>query len=167
MNPTEVLEISEEAFKRLSYGLYLLSVHASGVDNACVLNTVMQVTDQPKRILFALGNDTYTAELLHVGDKCNVSVLSEDTPFSFFRLFGYTSGRKLQKLTSENSALASNDTRYPTEHVTALICATVTASIPCGTHTVYLADVTEARELSGKPPLTYHYYQARVKGTAR
>ncbi len=163
MNEAEVLEISEEAFFRLSYGLYLLSVHADGVDNACVLNTVIQVTDKPKRILFALGNNTYTASLLHVGAECCVSVLAEDTPFPFFRLFGYSSGRDVKKLTEENSAPAANGARYPRDHAVALIAATVHASIPCGTHTVYLADVCEAQILSSKHPLTYEHYQNRIK----
>ena len=166
MNQAKELEISEEAFARLSYGLYLLSVESEGVDNACILNTVMQVTDEPKRILFALGNHTYTASLLHVGAACCISVLAEDTPFSFFRLFGYSSGRDVQKLTVENSTPAENGARYPTDHAVALIAATVHASIPCGTHTVYLADVSEARILSSKPPLTYAHYQNRIKGRA-
>lgn len=166
MNKTEELEIAQEAFAQFSYGLYLLSVHADGVDNACVLNTVVQVTEQPPHILFALANATYTAELLHVGAKCSVSVLAEDTPFSLFRQFGYSSGRSTPKFDDTNSIVAANGTRYPKDHVTALVSATVTASIPCGTHTVYLADVTEARVVDGKPPLTYAYYQARVKGKA-
>ena len=87
MNQTDELEITEEALAKLSYGLYLLSVRSDGVDNACVLNTVIQVTDKPARILFALANATFTAELLHVGDECSVSVLADDTPFSFFRHF--------------------------------------------------------------------------------
>ncbi len=164
MNKTDELEISQEAFGQFSYGLYLLSVHADGLDNACILNTVIQVTEAPPRILFALANDTYTTELLHVGAKCSVSVLAEDTPFSIFRLFGYSSGRNVKKLDDTNSTVASNGTRYPKDHVVALVSATVTASIPCGTHTVYLADVTEARKTSGKLPLTYAYYQARIKG---
>ena len=164
MNKTEELEISKRALEQFSYGLYLLSVRSDGVDNACILNTVIQVTEAPHRILFALSDDTYTAELLHVGTKCSVSVLAEDTPFSFFRRFGYSSGRDIQKLDEASSTVAANGTRYPTEHVVALISATVTASIPCGTHTVYLADVTEALELDGKPPLTYARYQSRIKG---
>jgi flavin reductase (DIM6/NTAB) family NADH-FMN oxidoreductase RutF len=123
----------------------------------------MQVTDKPKRILFALENSTYTASLLHVGAKCCVSVLAEDTPFPFFRLFGYSSGRNVQKLNEQNSARASNGACYPTDHTVAIIAATVHASIPCGTHTVYLADVCEARVLSGKHQLTYEHYQNRIK----
>lgn len=164
MNQAKELEISEEAFARFSYGLYLLSVESEGVENACILNTVIQVTDEPKRILFVLGNGTYTASLLHVGAECCVSILAEDTPFSFFRLFGYSSGRDVQKLTAENSIPAANGARYPTDHAVALIAATVHASIPCGTHTVYLADVCEARILSGKRSLTYEHYQNRIKG---
>lgn len=164
MNKTDELEISQKAFAQFSYGLYLLSVHADGLDNACILNTVIQVTEGPPRILFALSNNAYTTELLHVGAKCSVSVLAEDTPFSLFRLFGYSSGRNVEKFDDTNSTVAANGTRYPKEHAIALVSATVTASIPCGTHTVYLADVTEARELSSKPPLTYAHYQARIKG---
>lgn len=39
----------------------------------------------------------------------------------------------------------------------------VTQEIDLGTHTLFIADVTEARVLSGAPSMTYSFYFANVK----
>ena len=40
----------------LSYGLYLLSVNDGARDNACIINTAMQITDQPLRLTLGEQN---------------------------------------------------------------------------------------------------------------
>ena len=39
----------------------------------------------------------------------------------------------------------------------------VIQSIDCGTHTLFIADVTEAKVLSQEPSVTYAYYFAHIK----
>lgn len=133
MKPTETLEISDEAFSALFAPHYPISISADGQDALCAECAVLPLDDSPKQLLLALANQTTAAKLLHVGDKCSISVPTENAPKSC--------------LVERDSAVcrASNGTLYSTEHTHALICATIHASIPCGSHTVYLADVTEAR----------------------
>ena len=45
----------------------------------------------------------------------------------------------------------------------AMLGATVTEQIACGTHTLFIGTVTEGNVLSEKEPLTYAEYQRRVK----
>ena len=154
--------VEKEAFFKLSYGLYVL---CSG-NNGCVINTVMQVTDKSPRILFAINSESCTASGLHVGDAVTVSVLTEDTPFSLIRHFGYQSGWKVDKLAGRQDPQDARGVPYLAEHSCAMIGAVVEAAIPCGTHTVYFAAVKEARTMSEQAPLTYADYFANVKPRA-
>ncbi len=156
--------IERDAFFKLSYGLYLLCTHTDGKDNGCIINTVLQVTDTPpQHILFTVHAQTLTAKSIHVGNAITVSVLDETAPFSLYRRFGMQSGRTMDKFASMDTPRAQNGVRYLQEYACAMISATVQSAIPCGTHTIFLAAVTEARTLSEHPPATYAYYQTHVK----
>ena len=132
MKPTETLEISETAFSALSAPRYPISISADGKDALCAECAVLPLDDSPKQLLLALANQTTAAKLLHVGDKCSISVPSENNTNTTSNEGNSTTYR------------ASNGTLYDVAHTHALICGTIRASIPCGRHTVYLADVTEA-----------------------
>ena len=133
MKPTEVLEISESAFAALSAPRYPISISADGQDALCAECAALPLDDSPKQLLLALANQTTAAKLLHVGDKCSISIPTENAP-------------KINPTESNSETCrASNGTLYDAVHTRALICATIHASIPCGRHTVYLADVTEAK----------------------
>ena len=133
MKPNETLEISDAAFSALSAPHYPISISADGQDALCAECGVLPLDDSPKHMLLALANQTAAVKLLHVGDKCNISVPSKNAPQS-----------PPIKATSA-TCRATNGTLYDSKHTHALICATIHASIPCGKHTVYLADVTEAK----------------------
>ena len=45
----------------------------------------------------------------------------------------------------------------------AFISGKVIQTVDCGTHTLFIADVTEAKVLSAAPSMTYAYYFANVK----
>lgn len=159
-------DIERDAFYKLSYGLYLLCTRSDGKDNGCIINTVLQVTDAPQHILFAVHAQTLTAESIHPGDAVTVSVLDRTAPFSLYQHFGMQSGRTVDKFADSHAPRAQNGVRYWNEHTSAMFSATVQSAIPCGTHIVFLAAVTEARTLTATPPVTYAEYQAHVKPKA-
>ena len=132
MKPTETLEISEIAFATLAAPHYPISISADGQDALCAECAVIPLNDSPKQLLLALANHTTAAKLLHVGDKCSISVPPESAT------------RNAPIEGNSATSRASNGTLYDLAHTHALICGTIHASIPCGRHTVYLADVTEA-----------------------
>ena len=49
--------IDNKAMFKLSYGLFVLSARDGDGDNACIVNTVQQVTDSPKRISVAVNKN--------------------------------------------------------------------------------------------------------------
>lgn len=157
-------KIEGSAFFKLSYGLYLLTAKVGEKDNACIINTAIQVTDTPKRILFAINKDNYTCEMIEKSGIFNVSVLSVKADFSVYERFGFSSGKQADKFQGFDSVSRSeNGLYYLTDKSNAYISGKVISKTDCGTHIVFVADVTEAKTLNDEESVTYQYYFDHVK----
>lgn len=157
--------IEPNAMFKLSYGLFVLSANNNGKDNGCIINTVMQVTDNPKRITIAINKANYTHDMIMKDGRFNVSILSTDADFALFKNFGFASGKDTDKFTpySESISRSANGLYYLTHFTNAYISAKVISVQDFGTHSVFTADVVEAKVLSDIPSMTYEYYFENVK----
>ena len=156
--------VEQNAMFSLSYGLFVLTARDGAKDNGCIINTVTQLTDTPKRISIAVNKATYTHDMIKKTGVFNVSVLSNDAPFAMFQHYGFQSGRDVDKFAGvQGMARATNGVYYLPYCTNAFISARVTQTIEFETHTLFIADVTEARQLSDVPSMTYAYYFANVK----
>ncbi len=160
-------KIEPDAMFSLSYGLYVLTADDGNKCNGCIINTAMQVTDSPKRISIAVNKSNYTHDIIISTGVFNLSVLTTDTPFKVFEHFGFTSGRDTDKFAGyKNAEKSENGLLYLTEYSNAFISAKVIESRDLGTHTVFIAEVTEAAVLSDKTSVTYQYYFDNIKPKA-
>ncbi len=156
--------LNATAMFKLSYGLFVISANDNGKDNGCIINTVTQVTDTPKRVTVAINKANLTCEMIESTKKFTVSVLSTDVPFDIFKQFGFVSGKEKDKFADFNDVKrAENGTLYLTKYTNSYISCTVTDTIDCGTHLLFIADVTEADVLSDAPSVTYAYYFEYIK----
>ena len=156
--------VEQNAMFSLSYGLFVLTARDGAKDNGCIINTVTQLTDTPKRISIAVNKANYTHDMIKKTGVFNVSVLSNDAPFAMFQHYGFQSGRDVDKFAGvQGMARATNGVYYLPYCTNAFISARVTQTIEFETHTLFIADVTEARQLSEVPSMTYAYYFANVK----
>ena len=156
--------VEQNAMFSLSYGLFVLTARDGEKDNGCIINTVTQLTDTPKRISIAVNKANYTHDMIKKTGVFNVSVLSNDAPFAMFQHYGFQSGRDVDKFAGvQGMARATNGVYYLPYCTNAFISARVTQTIEFETHTLFIADVTEARQLSDVPSMTYAYYFANVK----
>jgi flavorubredoxin/flavin reductase (DIM6/NTAB) family NADH-FMN oxidoreductase RutF/rubredoxin len=167
-NPKQGLAASNSidpaAMFKLSYGLFVLTARNGEKDNGCIINTVTQITDSPKRISVAVNKANFTHDMIIKTGVFNVSVLSESVPFSVFQRFGFQSGKNTDKFAdTDNTARSENGVRYLTKDTNAVICAKVSESFDYGTHTLFIADVTQSFTLSGDPSVTYQYYFDNIK----
>ncbi len=156
--------MNEKALFSLSYGLFVASAKYGEKDNACIINTAMQVTNQPNQISIAINKNNYTTELIKKSGKLNLSVLSQKAPFSIFERFGFQCGKDVDKFENYKYVKrAENDIFYITEETNAYFSCTVVKEVDLGTHILYIASVDEAEVLSDIPSMTYEYYFANVK----
>ena len=156
--------IDNNAMFKLSYGLFVLSAKDGDKANGCIINTAAQLTDTPKRINIAVNKNNYTHDMIMKTGEFNVSVLSEAVPFKVFQHFGFQSGRTVDKFADyADQAVSSNGIPYLTGCTNAFISAKVVECYDYGTHTLFVADVTEAQVLSDVPSVTYAYYFDHIK----
>ena len=155
--------IEKEAMYKLTYGLFMLTSTDGAKQNGCIVNTVSMLTDNPKRITVFVNKANYTEELIRKTGVFNVSVLTESTPFSVFEQFGFCSGRDKDKFEGTNYPKTENGLYYLPEYTNAVLSAKVIDAHDYGTHTLFVAEVTEAKTLSEENSVTYAYYQSNIK----
>ena len=155
--------MDKKAIYKLTYGLFLLSAREGDRDNACIVNTVQQAASDPVRISVAVINNNYTREMISRTGVFNVSVLDKDTPFSAFEQFGFQSGRDVDKLADYWFKRTDNGLAYFPQFANAVFSAKVVDSIDLGSHTLFIAELTDAVKLSDVESLTYERYQNEIK----
>ena len=156
--------VEQNAMFSLSYGLFVLTARDGAKDNGCIINTVTQLTDSPKRISIAVNKANLTHDMIVKTGEFNVSVLSNDAPFALFQHYGFQSGRNTDKFAGvQGMARSTNGIYYIPYCTSAFLSAKVTQAVEFETHTLFIADVTEAKLLSNVPSMTYAYYFANVK----
>lgn len=155
--------IEKEAMYKITYGLFMVTTTDGVKQNGCIVNTVSMLTDEPKRITVFVNKANYTNELLKQNKVFNVSVLTEKTPFEVFKQFGFVSGRDVDKFADKSYQTTENGLNYLPECSNAVLSAKVVDYHDYGTHTLFVAEVTDAKKLSDEPSVTYAYYQSNIK----
>lgn len=155
--------IEKTAAFKLSYGLFVLTARDGEKDNGCIVNTVFQVTDNPFKISVTVNKNNYTHDMIKKTGVFNVSVLTESVPFSVFQHYGFKSGRDTEKINSSTMPRSENGVVYLSAFTNAFMSAKVVEETDCGTHTMFIAEVTEAQTLSDERSVTYQYYFDNIK----
>lgn len=156
--------MNQKAMFKIGYGLYVLTAKDGAKDNGCIINTAMQVTSTPNRISITVNKQNYTHDMIVKTGVFNVSILSEKATFDIFRHFGFQSGRDVDKFERfENAKRSENGIYYVTGDTNAYISGKVINQMDLGTHTMFLADVTDAEVLAEVPTTSYDYYQKNIK----
>ena len=153
-----------KAMFKLSYGLFVLTAREGEKDNGCITNTAIQVTSEPNRISIAVNKANYTHDMVLETGKFNVSIISEKADFDLFKHFGFQSGRDVDKFADfTDCARAENGIFYITKGTNAVISAEVEQCIDLGSHTLFIAKVTDLMVLDAASSATYEYYQNNIK----
>jgi len=158
------MAMDPKALWTMSYGMYLVTARAGGRANGQIANAVFQVTAEPPRVAIAINKENFTHDLIRDGGWFAFSVLAETVPMEFIGLFGFKSGRDVDKLAR---ATVREGLHVPlvVDHAVAVTEARVLQATDTGTHTVFIGEAAGAEVLAAGPPLTYAGYHAR-KGKA-
>lgn len=153
---------------KLSYGLYFLSANMDGKDNACIVNTAIQVADDPIRISVAALKNNFTHDMILRTGKFNVSPLTVEAPFELFQRFGMQSGRNVNKFEGFDAVERSeNGLYYLNKYSNAFLSAKVTETHDLGSHTLFVGELVDGEVLSNAEACTYTYYQTTIKANAQ
>ena len=153
------------AIQKFSYGLFVLTARSGDKDNGCIINTAAQLTSSPNRINIAVNKANFPHDMILNTGVFNISVLAEDTSFDTFKRFGFASGKDTDKFEGflENTARSANGLLYVTAGTNAFMSAKVIEAHDYGSHTLFVAELTEAEVLRDEPSVTYAYYFEHIK----
>lgn len=155
--------MDKKAMFKLTYGLFVLTAREGEKDNGCIINTAVQVTTEPNRITIAVNKKNYTHDMIMRTGIFNISMLTEQSKFDTYKHWGFQSGAQVDKLEGMVCPRAENGVVYVAGETNAYLSAKVVSSVDLGTHTLFLADVTDGEVLSDTESITYSYYQRNVK----
>ncbi len=155
--------MDKKAIYNLSYGVFMVSTKAGEVANGCITNTCIQVAGNPVRIAISVLNSNYTCDLIKESGIFAVSILDNDCTFETIKHFGFQSGRDVDKFGNITPPTDCNDIPYLGWQSCAVISGKVVEQHDLGTHTLFIAEVVDAKVLSDKEPITYAKYQNEIK----
>lgn len=156
--------MDKKAMNCLSYGLFVLTTKVGEKDNGCIINTVQQVTSDPNRISITVNKANYTHDMIKESGVFTVSTISQQAKFDLFKHFGFQSGKQADKFADfTDYVVGANGVKYITQGTNSYISGKVCQSVDLGTHTMFIADVTDMGVLSDTESATYSFYHSNIK----
>ncbi len=152
-----------KVLRNISDGLYLLTAKDGDKLNGCVINTLERVTTTPNKVTISVIKENCTHDMIMKSGCFNVSIFSEAATFDTLKHFGFKTGKEVDKFADFPYTLSENGLPYIKEGTNGFISAKVFEKIDLGTHTLFIADVTDGEKLSSEPSATYDYYQKNIK----
>jgi flavin reductase (DIM6/NTAB) family NADH-FMN oxidoreductase RutF len=153
-----------KALFSIGYGLYVVTSNDGKKDNGLIVNTVVQLTDNPFRVMVSINKDNYSHHVIKQTGIMNVNCLNIEAPFKVFEQFGFQSGRNTDKFKNEKEILRSdNGLIFLPHYINAFFSLKVEDYKDLGTHGMFICSVTEARVINNVETMTYTYYQKNVK----
>ena len=151
------------ALFNIGYGLYVVTSNDGKKDNGLIVNTVTQVTNTPNRLAVTINKENYSHHVIRQTGRMNINCLTEDAPFNVFEVFGFQSGRNVDKFADCEPLRSDNGLVFLPRYINSFLSLKVEQYIDLDTHGMFICSVTEARVLSDRPTMTYTYYQDNVK----
>jgi flavin reductase (DIM6/NTAB) family NADH-FMN oxidoreductase RutF/rubredoxin len=158
--------VDYKALFDITYGLYIVTAKSGEIMNGQIANTVFQVTSEPKAIAVCINKQNYTHEIIRENGRFCVSILTEDTPMELIGLFGFHSGREIDKFAGVKIINALGGSPVLTEHCIGYLECNLRQEVDVGTHTLFIGELFDAEVLKKDKPMTYAYYHKVKKGTA-
>lgn len=154
--------MNNNAFRNLSYGVYIISTWDNGRPTGCTANSAMQITSEPATIAISINHNNYTNKCIEESGKFAMSIIGENCEPSIIGTFGFQSGKDVNKFDAVKHEVKGN---MPiVKDACSYITCEVINKMETDTHTVFLGKVIDADILSKDDPMTYAYYHKVIKG---
>lgn len=155
--------MDNQAMEQIQYGLYVLGTGAGNRKNGCIINACMQAAMQPTCIAISVLNKNYSCELIKESGLFTLSILDTSVSYEIIRHFGMQSGRDTDKLEGLKLPEDANGIPYLSQTACAMLSCRVINSQQFDSHTLFTAEVTDAKQLSSENAVTYAEYHSRIK----
>ncbi len=151
------------ALFNIGYGMYVVTSNDGKKDNGLIVNTITQVTNTPNKVAVTINKENYSHHVINQTKILNVNCLSIDAPFKVFEVFGFQSGRNINKFENCEPLRSDNGLVFLPKHINSFMSLKVEQYVDLGTHGMFICSITEARVINNLETMTYSYYLNNVK----
>ena len=156
--------LNRKAYEPLDYSLSLLTTAVDGKYYGCVINSLHQVTSSfPPRFTIAVNKSNETCKALERSGSFSAAILTEDCPGELITLFGYKSGRVVDKFAGLEVQLDGSGNPWIRENMVSRITCRIVDRLEIGNYVLFVGQATEAEVLSGGKALTLQAFTDRGK----
>jgi flavin reductase (DIM6/NTAB) family NADH-FMN oxidoreductase RutF/rubredoxin len=156
-----------QAYFKITYGLYVVSTVNNKKLNGYISNTVFQVTSEPAQFAIACNKFNYTAEMIKQSKVFAFSALNIDAKSEIFSIFGYSSGKDIDKFKKFKYKLGLTGSPVFLEDSLAWFECELIQTFDLGTHYIFIGKVIDCDLLNDSiDPITYEYYRTVRKAKA-
>ena len=152
-----------QALFNIGYGLYVVTCNDGIKDNGLIVNTVTQVTNTPNRVAVTINKECYSHHVIRQTGKMNVNCLTTAAPFKVFEIFGFVSGRNVDKFADGTPHRADNGLAVLPRYINSYLSLEVEDYVDLDTHGMFICSVTQAQVINDEETMTYTYYYDHVK----
>jgi len=149
---------------KINYGIYIVTSVNDDKYNGQIANTVFQLTPKPVTIATSINKENLTHEFIEKSGLFAASIVSQEMPFKLIGLFGFRSGRDVNKFADINYKIGTTGAPIVLDYSIAYLEAKVIKKVDVGSHTLFIGEVVDGNKISDGTPMTYDYYHNVVKG---
>ena len=142
--------MNRKAFNRINYGLFLVGSVLEGKYQGCVVNSLHQITSSNP----AKFSGSFAA-----------TVLERGTPKELVDLFGYKSGRVVNKYEGFQVETDGAGNPYLKDHALARISCKIVDKLDLGSYVLFVCEATEAEVLGEGAAMTLDDYRGEGGAT--
>lgn len=154
--------MNNEVLTNLSYGVYVITTMCEDHPTGCIANSLIQVTNDT--VAVSINHNNYTNHCINESKKFAVSILGIDADDEIIRVFGFQSGKDVDKFKGIKSKTI--DDLYILDDAIGYLICDVTDKMETETHTIFLGKIRDGDMQHHEIPMTYAYYHAVKKGSS-
>lgn len=155
--------MNPKTLHKIPYGLYIVTSRKGDRLNGQIANAIFQVTAEPQTVAVSINKKNLTHEYIQDSKVFAASILCQNTPMTFIGLFGFKSGRAVDKFKGTHYRVGVTGAPIVLDYCLAYFEARVIAELSVGTHTIFIGTVEDADILKEDQAMTYQYYH-EIKG---
>ena len=152
--------MNRKVLNTINYGLFLVGATQDGRYQGCVVNSLHQVTSStPYQFSLTVNKSNETYRAIEAAGSFAATVLMRDTPKDLIDLFGYKSGRAVNKF--EGLAVETDEAGNPyvKDHALARMSFKIVNQLDLGSYVLYIAEATEGEILGDGLAMTLDDYR--------
>lgn len=154
--------------RNLSYGMYAIGVKNGTKTNACIVNSVMQISkatpSKAPLLAISMNDSCYSSECIEAEGIFTVSVLSEDTPATVIGALGLVSGKNTNKLENVRHKVLAEGVPVIKENTCCWFLCKVKETVKIAGQKIFAAEVIAGSDEAVGKPMTYEYYTDVLRG---